>query len=311
MARNIAAPLIRTERLLDLVPFLHAHQGISVADLAQQFDVTKQQILSDLTTLWMCGLPGYTPLELMELDFDSGYVTIRNAATLSKPRLVTFDEALALLLGLDLVINSLPSDRQDLSDIARELSTRISTKVGLKTVLQAEPLHSPETVATINKALNTRSGLKITYHSLYRDIVSEREVIPHNLYEANSHLYLKAFCNLARDFREFRVDRIMAISPAQLSMNSQYIAPEDVSLEFSIELLIPNRDFLERFGVDEVSKSAKYVLSSFSQQWIERSILASGESVVLTSPGTLRKQVASSAKVMLDRYKSEANSLTQ
>ena len=83
MSKNVSAPLLRTARLLDLVPYLNTHQGIALKDLAAHFDITPAQMSADLTTLWMCGLPGYTPLELMDLEFESGYVTIRNATTLS------------------------------------------------------------------------------------------------------------------------------------------------------------------------------------------------------------------------------------
>jgi hypothetical protein len=32
--------------------------------------VENEVIIDDLNTLWMCGLPGYTPLELIDLAFD-------------------------------------------------------------------------------------------------------------------------------------------------------------------------------------------------------------------------------------------------
>src|SRR5665647_333696 len=92
--------LERTARLLNLVPYLVAHQGVSVEKLAEEFDVSESQLLEDLNTLWMCGLPGYTPLELIDLSFDSGYVTIWNAETLQQPRSLSRDEALTLVLGL-------------------------------------------------------------------------------------------------------------------------------------------------------------------------------------------------------------------
>ena len=97
MSKNVSAPLQRTARLLDLVPFLNTHQGIALKELAKHFDVSPAQMSADLTTLWMCGLPGYTPLELMDLEFESGFVSIRNAETLSKPRTITFQEGVALV----------------------------------------------------------------------------------------------------------------------------------------------------------------------------------------------------------------------
>ena len=131
MSKSFSAPLLRTARLLDLVPFLNTHQGIALKDLAKHFDVTQAQMSADLTTLWMCGLPGYTPLELMDLEFESGFVSIRNATTLSKPRTITFQEGVALLLGLDLVAGSLPEDRSDLLLATDSLRERLTHMLGV------------------------------------------------------------------------------------------------------------------------------------------------------------------------------------
>lgn len=300
MANEIAAPLLRAERLLDLVPFLHSHQGISLIDLASHFQVTKQQMVSDLTTLWMCGLPGYTPLELMELDFDSGFVTIRNAPTLSKPRNISFDESLALLLGLDLLINSLPVEREDLLIIAKNLSQRIKDRVGVKTVLQASPKELPNVVGVIHQAIRSREGLRISYHSLYRDFISERDVSVVDLYEKESHLYLRAYCSTAKDFREFRVDRILAISLIESPNVPNSSISSDTGFQYSLRVKSPSRDLVERFGISELGEDL--TLSSYSQQWVERSVLSCGSAVALIEPESLRREIASTAQVILDRY---------
>lgn len=300
MANEIAAPLLRAERLLDLVPFLHSHQGISLIDLASHFQVTKQQMVSDLTTLWMCGLPGYTPLELMELDFDSGFVTIRNAPTLSKPRNISFDESLALLLGLDLLINSLPVEREDLLIIAKNLSQRIKDRVGVKTVLQAAPKELPNVVGVIHQAIRSREGLRISYHSLYRDFISERDVSVVDLYEKESHLYLRAYCSTAKDFREFRVDRILAISLIESPNVPNSSISSDTGFQYSLRVKSPSRDLVERFGISELGEDL--TLSSYSQQWVERSVLSCGSAVALIEPESLRREIASTAQVILDRY---------
>ena len=41
MARAQASPVERAARLLDLVPFISTHQGISVKDLAHEFELTE------------------------------------------------------------------------------------------------------------------------------------------------------------------------------------------------------------------------------------------------------------------------------
>ena len=65
-------------RLLDLVPFLSTHSHISLKELAHEFGISEKAMASELTALSMCGLPGYTPYELIEIFFESGFVTINN-----------------------------------------------------------------------------------------------------------------------------------------------------------------------------------------------------------------------------------------
>ena len=137
MPKATQTPLGRTARLLDLVPYLASHQGIELVSLAKEFDVSQSQMVADLTTLWMCGLPGYTPLELMDLSFESGFVTIHNAETLAHPRTLSDEESIALLLGLDLVIESLPNDREDLKEIALDLVARLSARSSVPAKLSA------------------------------------------------------------------------------------------------------------------------------------------------------------------------------
>ena len=59
--------LTRTARALDLVPFVIENPGISVEELAQEFQVTPTQMLADLSMIFMCGLPGYSTLEMIDL----------------------------------------------------------------------------------------------------------------------------------------------------------------------------------------------------------------------------------------------------
>jgi len=60
---------------------------------------------------------------------------------------------------------------------------------------------------------------------------------------------------------------------------------------------------IERFGINHTESSKELMLSAFSQQWIERSVMASGESVELLEPLNIRANIARKAQLILDRYK--------
>ena len=303
MVKSISAPLARTARLLDLVPFLNTHQGISLKELAQRFDVTAAQMSSDLTTLWMCGLPGYTPLELMDLEFESGYVTIRNAPTLAKPRSISFDEGVALILGLDLLASSLTTDKENLAVLIEELKTKISTKIGVPVSLNAQPKSSPQVTSALNDSISKNSYLAIKYHSLYRDEVSERTIQPMELVQENANQYVRAFCFSAGAMRDFRVDRIIEATQTSVRPVGNEATVTSQSIDFTISLKKPSRDVVERFDVKYSDISKNLRLQSFSQQWIERSVMASGDGVELASPLNIRADIASKAQLILDRYK--------
>ena len=303
MSKSISAPLARTARLLDLVPYINTHQGIALKDLAKHFEVTPAQMNADLTTLWMCGLPGYTHLELMNLDFESGFVSIGNASTLSKPRAITFQECVALLLGLDLIASSLPSDRQDLLTATQSLRQRLTDILGLPIKLSVETNTSGAVAAAIAYAIETSSGLNIRYHALYKDQVTERTVMPVNLYESDNHHYMRAFCSTARDYREFRVDRIDQATPAEFSAEFPVKTESSEKLRFSIKIMSSSRDVTERFAIAHSTTGSLIEMSSYSRQWIERSVMASGGAVLLSAPREIRAEIAKKAQLMLNRYK--------
>lgn len=304
MHKPIQTPLSRTARLLDLVPYVASHQGIEIAALAENFNVSESQMISDLTTLWMCGLPGYTHLELMDLSFDSGFVTIHNAETLSNPRSLNNEETIALLLGLDLVIQSLPSERGDLKERAKDLVNKLSSKSEIKAKLTANPSTAGSVRALIENALSKDGWVEITYHSSYSDTVSTRFVHPLELRDEDGHVYLWAICHSARSLRVFRLDRIQAISPS---------APPETSLHsidkvaqktaYTIKIHSRPRAAMERFSLDPDSVLGESEILSFSSEWVRRSVMASSGSVEVLGPSQLRSEIHLSAQVILDRYK--------
>ncbi len=300
--KNPANPLERTSRMLDLVPYINTHQGISLVELAKVFEVSTDQMINDLTTLWMCGLPGYTPLELMDLDFESGYVSITNAPTLAKPRSITHEEGVALVLGLDVLRSAISSERDDLIGAIESLSKRISELVNLPLALTASSDLSHEVSTSVKEAISQRSGLRISYHSLYKDEISTRVVLPLEVLENDGYLYLHAYCSTTKDFRNFRIDRIQSAETAEVEKPSTATPEDPEKIRFELKVVRPTRDVAERFAESHLDAGTVFKGSSFSQQWISRSVFASGGAVELLAPADIRSDIARRAETILNRY---------
>lgn len=305
MGKNFSAPLERTARLLDLVPYINTHQGIALKDLAAVFEVSNAQMVNDLTTLWMCGLPGYTPLELMDLDFESGYVNISNAPTLAKPRSVTFDEGVALILGLDLLRASIPTDRSDLLEKIDSLSARLSSIINLNSTFAVIAPINQGVSAAIDEALASRSSLEIEYHSMYRDEITKRTIFPIEIIQVEGQHYLSSYCYSATDFRQFKLDRIQKAIVTQESKTIPEDATDTQRINSRLKVLKPTREIAERFSRQDMKAGSEFDFQTYSQQWLERSILSSGDGVALLTPPEIRASIAQMAQSMLDRYKAE------
>src|SRR3954465_9506569 len=91
-------------RLLRLVPCLHARDQVSLEDAARVIGVPADQLDKDLRVLFLCGLPGGFPDDLIDVDLDAlegeGVIRVSNADYLARPLRLTPTEASAIIVAL-------------------------------------------------------------------------------------------------------------------------------------------------------------------------------------------------------------------
>ena len=203
----------RLPRLLSLVPYLRAHPGVPVAEAAADFGVDEKQLRRDLELLWMCGLPGYGPGDLVDLSFAGDTVDVVFDAGLTRPLRLTTSEATALLVALRM-LHQTPGV-VDSDAVARAIG-KIEAAVGeagdaggAGGVVAVEPGSGErESTAVVRRALDRGRALRIVYFTASRDAVSRRDVDPMRLVVAEGRGYLEAWCRRAEGVRMFRLDRV-------------------------------------------------------------------------------------------------------
>ncbi len=294
--------LARTARLLDLVPYLTTHQGIAISELANTFNTTVKEITDDLNTLWMCGLPGYTPLELIDLEFESGFVSIRNAETLAAPRALDRAEALSIYMGLDLLSAELEQSNASVVSEIENLQEQLRSQLISAPQVQIEASLASELRALILRAIRRRGWLEITYHSAANDQVSKRQVAPYELSQSGSHEYLQGYCDSAKAVRNFRADRIVNIKEiADQVWPSNQVVTKEEAIEYQVKVHSASRQVLE--VLPQVAPgSATATIQGYSAQWISRAILSLGGQVEAVSPSEIRAAVHARSKAVLENY---------
>ena len=295
----------QVSRLLDLVPYLTLNQGVALEKIASDFNTTKSAVLDDLNTLWMCGLPGYTPLELIDLSFETGYVSIRNADVLSSPRKLSDSETAALILGLSIIRGSLPSSSEHallIDDLVQKLS--VKTRVVAPKNISVNVL--PEVREIIFSSVKTGESVKISYHSISRDEVSSRNITPLRVFNEGSTEHVYSFCESSKDFRVFRLDRI---SQAESTGTKRVLPLPESAPETNEELRLKVhsnlREISETFNLKdhmELKPEDEVVSNVFSTEWAIRTICSLLGTAEVLEPLDIRELVLSRAQKALNQY---------
>lgn len=197
----------RLSRLLSLVPYVLTHQGVSFEEASREFGISEDQLKDDLNLIFVSGLPGYTPLELIDVVMDHDSIHIRNADVIAKPMRLAPDEALALLLGLQLLE---PLAGEEVTALREKISASAVTSIDevadrIVVVEEVNPVG-----AIVHEALSKQRRLLLEYYVAARDEMTQREVDPFRVDVVEGHTYLIAYCRLSEGIRHFRLDRVLA-----------------------------------------------------------------------------------------------------
>ena len=302
MVDNAANRALRT---MDLIPYILENPGVSITKLAKQFSVTEKQIESDLQLVFMCGLPGYTPYELIDLIFEDGIVSIIDPQVLDKPRRFTKSELVVIALGLQLLGELSSSDSTRLSKI-KLLSNKITQLGGSNSVIFAPSSSKSPFVEVISKAITNKKSLTIQYQSLVKDEVSIRTIFPHNLYFMNGNLYLSAMDLTAKADRVFKVELIKTCEVGN-DVSSEIVNENNSTIEVILDVQKTYKNFIERnssiiTAVEEQKNCFRVHLKLSNLEWLKRSILSNSPGIKVISPSLLAQEVSALATSLLASY---------
>jgi proteasome accessory factor C len=310
-------------RLLSLVPYLLTRPGAKLADVARTFNVSEEQLSRDLDLVYMCGLPGYYPGDLIEVDITaSGRITLSNADTIARPMRLSRDEALPLIVGLRMLAD-LPGlhDREAVDSVLAKLEDAAEEVDAARTSVAVDvdaPSRSSRVLATLEEALRTRHRLHLGYFVPSRDETTERDVDPMRMSVVDGRSYLEGWCRRAEAVRLFRLDRITAATildapadpppeaqPRDLEAGLFQPGPNDVHVV--LELTPAGRWIAEYYPCDGVEPlpggGTRVELRTPDLRWVRRLLLRLGGSARAIEPPELAAEVARDAAAALDAYR--------
>ena len=205
--------MAKYDRLLFILNLLRTRKNFNAARLAEECGVTERTIYRDIISLSEANIPIY---------YDKGYKYASD--NFLPPLNFKIEEYLALKTALE----SSPLYK---SSFSRKLMKSIKTKIEacLTPAVKREKIYFPETMdvsikathspnvserffASVEAGIRHNQTLKLKYNSI-RSGILEREVDPYFLIFIERAFYFVGYCHLRKDFRTFRIDRIVEVSP--------------------------------------------------------------------------------------------------
>ncbi|MFE1170144.1 helix-turn-helix transcriptional regulator [Nocardiopsis sp. NPDC058789] len=319
-------------RLLMLVPYALG-RDVRVPEVARHFGLSEKQVVSDLSLLWMCGLPGYTPGDLIDVDLDAaretGEIIIANADTLAQPLRLTADEAASLVVGLSL-LEALPEaqgiEGGALTRVGEKLRTAAGAAVSdLADAVQVR-VEVDEQVARTQRrcaeALNGGQRLHLRYLSGYLDQVTERDVDPMGLVVQDGQTFLEGYCHLREAVRLFRLDRVLELTllpfaaqvpegVARRDLSAGVLQRSERDALVTLALEPSARWVTEDYVCEAVTElpggEARATLRTPAPAWVSRLALSLGREGRVVSPLALAKDVRAEAERALGHYRDARN----
>lgn len=296
---------VRALRSMDLIPYVLENPGVSIAELSAKFSVTQAQIESDLQLVFMCGLPGYTPYELIDVAFEDGVVSVIDPQVLDKPRKFSSNEIVVIALGLKILIDINQTNSTALTKL-KQLSEKIAKLGSNKSILMAGDVSAFPFFEIISKSISEQRILNLQYHSLIKDQITQRLVLPEKLYFLNGSLYLAALDIDIDSDRVFKVDLIKECKVGE-QMAAKKVLESFSETTVILDVQKQNRNFIERnssiiTAIQENGDSTRVHLQVSNLEWIKLTVLSNAPGITVVSPELLATAVKQSARDLLALY---------
>lgn len=308
----------RLPRLLALVPYLRTHPDVRLQELADVFGVPVRQVRQDLELLWVCGLPGGAPGDLLDLSFSGDRVTLLDPQTLDRPLRLTADEALALVVAAR-TLADVPglAEREALDRALTKLEGAMGTGGTGGTGATAPPMQvmleaEAAVLAPLRDAIDAWRRVHLRYLVESRDEVTERDVDPMRLLSWDGRWYLEGWCHRAEAVRLFRLDRIDALTvldePAappptarSRDLAEGLFQPSENDLDVLLELGPAARWVADYYPVTPAASPAvpgttRVNLRTPDWGWVVGLVLRLGGAGQVLAPAELRRRVADTAE---------------
>lgn len=309
----------RIDRLTAILIHLQSKKVVKAQEIADRFSISLRTVYRDIRALEEAGVP-------IGAEAGIGYF-LENYHL--PPVMFTTEEASALLLGAKLIEKmSDHSIRKEFSSALfkiksvlkatdKEYVEDLENRVAVLKPVKSQPFPN-HFLTTIQQAIVHKHVLQLSYFSYYNEATTQREVEPIGISYYGEGWHLIAFCQLRKDYRDFRVDRIQNLVDSgrvfkneHLSLQhylQQFMKPsklEEVTVLFDKQVARYIGEQKYVYGFQKEEKLEASVRMHFRTGYVKslgRWLLSYGNSVQIEMPESLKDYMIELASEIQNHY---------
>lgn len=297
----------RLTRILSMLPWVIANPGANVDDVQSRFGYSRRELVADLELVFVCGLPGYGPGDLMEAYIEDDEVIVDMADYFSRPLKLNAAEALTLLasgMALTSTGQAPPALERAVDKLAAVVAPDVDDALFVD-LAGAEPT----LLDVFRTSAREHRVVDLTYTSLGSGATTRRLVEPWSVFSSLGNWYVSAFCRMAGAERVFRIDRVRDAlltdatfdPPAEVPPPEVRYTPSEDDVRAVIRLGPSARWVAEYYPVETIDENV-VSFSASDPAVAARLLLRLGSSAELLEGPEVRERLDDHRRRILARY---------
>lgn len=297
---------LKENRLFKIVYFILEKGRVTAPELAKKFEVSVRTIYRDIDVISSAGIPIYvTTGRNGGIQILDGYV-LDKAFFSDKEK----QEMLSALQGLSVIDNTCESEL--LTKLSAFFNTHSENWVEVDFGRWGSKTQDTIHFELLKKATIAHKAVNIVYVSSYSK-KTKRKIHPLKLFYKSKEWYVKAYCTEKKDFRLFKLNRIIAcelleeaFTPVDFpnTQDTEQKTYHKIVLRFPKEMAYRVYD---EFQEDELTEqeNGDFIAAAYMPEdaWLIGYLLSFGAYVEVIEPASLRAVLCEQAKKVYEKNK--------
>ncbi len=307
----------KSERLWVIVLLLKQHGKLTAYELANNLEVTKRTIYRDIDALSQMGIP-----IISEEGVSGGYSLVPDYFL---PCIHLYDKEIILL---ELLLKMSPQFQLlDFEEETKSLNLKLShickkndsmknafSKIYFSVDNIVPISYVKGAFETILRALNENNQLNISYYTPIKNTVIDRKISPIHFLFCDGCWYLNSYCELRKEARMFRLDRITKVEYLKEKIPTCHVESFNkstcsetvlVSLEIEHNLYNIIKDDMAMQNIVKLTRNNNILildLITHEISYFENLAFRNAKDVNILSPEFLKDSILKKSKIILEKY---------